>query len=110
MEVRIAVRVYQTKNGRLPFIEWLKSVKDVTARHSIQTRIRRVEVTGNTGDYKYLKGGVYEMRIHKSPGYRIYYGLDGKTLIVLLAGGEKGTQKRDIKKAKGYWQDYISSK
>lgn len=91
-------------------MEWLKCVKNATVRHSIQARIRRIEVSGHAGDYKYLKGGVYEIRIHKSPGYRIYYGLEGKTLIILLAGGEKGTQKKDIKKAKGYWQDYISSK
>ena len=104
------IQVYRTETGKQPFVEWLKSVKDATVRHSVQVRIRRIEVSGHIGDYKNLKDGMYEMRIHKSPGYRIYYGLDGKTLIVLLAGGEKGTQKRDIKKAKEYWQDYLSSK
>ena len=91
-------------------MEWLKSVKDTTARHAVQTRIRRIEVSGDTGDCKYLKGGVYEMRIHKNPGYRIYYALESGTLIILLIGGVKGNQKRDIKKAKEYWQDYLNSK
>ena len=101
------IKIYRTATGKLPFIEWLKSVKNTTARHLIQTRIRRIEVSGNVGDYKNLKDGVYEMRIHKSPGYRIYYGLEGKALIILLVGGEKGNQKRDINKAKEYWQDYL---
>lgn len=102
-----AIKIYRTATGKLPFVEWLKSLKDTTVRHTVQTRIRRIEVSGHIGDYKNLKDGVYEMRIHKSRGYRIYYGLEGDTIIILLVGGEKGTQKKDIKKAKEYWQSYL---
>ena len=65
---------------------------------------------GNFGDHKSVGGGVMERRIFSSPALRVYYAMDGKELVILLAGGTKQNQDRDIEKAKGYWTDYKSRK
>jgi putative addiction module killer protein len=70
----------------------------------VLARLRRVEQS-NFGDCDSVGGGVYELRIHYGAGYRVYFGLDGN-LVVLLNGGSKSTQDRDIRTAKGYWEDY----
>ncbi|MBF5058634.1 type II toxin-antitoxin system RelE/ParE family toxin [Candidatus Neptunochlamydia vexilliferae] len=73
-------------------------------------RIARLEV-GNFGDAKAIKGcrGLYELRIHIGPGYRIYFGRQGNIMVILLSGGKKGTQRQDILKAGEYWQDYLEN-
>ena len=68
-------------------------------------RLERVRL-GNLGDWKAVGEGVSELRIEAGPGYRVYYGQDGKSIVILLCGGSKATQTRDIKHAKLYWQDY----
>lgn len=68
-------------------------------------RIARLRL-GNLGDSKSVGQGVYELRVHFGPGYRIYYGLDGEKLVLLLCGGDKKTQKKDIEKAKAFWENY----
>jgi putative addiction module killer protein len=68
-------------------------------------RLKRVEL-GNLGDHHGVGEGVYELRIDFGPGYRVYFGEDGKRLVVLLIGGTKKTQRRDIETAKRYWSDY----
>ena len=65
---------------------------------------------GNLGDWKSVGAGVYEMRIDCGPGYRLYFGLDGLKLVILLAGGNKRSQESDIKHAKSYWHDYQERK
>lgn len=74
---------------------------------AVAARLARVE-GGNLGDCKTIKGGqgVKELRIPKGPGYRIYFGEDGDTIVILLTGGGKGSQKKDIEKAKAFWKDY----
>lgn len=74
------------------------------------TRLARIR-KGNLGDCKAVQGGIglYEIRIHFGPGYRIYYGVKGKQILLLLCGGDKGAQKNDILKAKKYWCDYLKS-
>lgn len=67
-------------------------------------------VDGNFGDRKAIGDGVHEARLHTGSGYRIYYGLDHATLVILLAGGTKGSQERDIEKAKARWKDYNDRK
>lgn len=63
---------------------------------------------GNFGDAKSVGGGVYELRVDLGPGYRIYYGLEGIRVVVLLVGGDKATQTKDIESAKAYWADYTA--
>jgi putative addiction module killer protein len=78
------------------YAEWFKRLKDRQARAHINTRIRRLSL-GNPGDVKSVGQGVSELRIDYGPGYRVYFVQRGETLVILLAGGDKRTQKRDIK-------------
>lgn len=80
------------------YTKWFGRLRDRQARARILARIRRLSL-GNPGDVASVGEGVSEMRIHHGPGYRIYYTERGQTLVVLLAGGDKRTQKRDIKLA-----------
>ena len=96
---------YETENGRCPFSEWLDGLKDIAARAIIRKRLNRIRI-GNFGHTRSVGEGVFELKIDFGPGYRVYYGLDGDTLVVLLCGGDKGSQERDIRKANEYWQDY----
>lgn len=80
------------------FSKWLFSLRDLQARFRIQARIDRFE-EGNFGDIKPVGEGVSEMRIHYGPGYRVYFVQRGSELIILLAGGDKDSQSKDIKKA-----------
>jgi putative addiction module killer protein len=81
------------------FARWFAGLRDRRARRRIQARIDRLEI-GNPGDVKPVGDGVSEMRIDYGPGYRVYFVQRGRTLIVLLAGGDKGTQERDIAAAR----------
>ena len=77
---------------------WFKSLRDRQARARIRARVRRLEA-GHPGDARPVGGGVVEMRVDYGPGYRVYYCRRGQSVVVLLAGGDKGSQARDIKKA-----------
>ena len=99
------IQHYTTPDGRIPFTEWLNSLRDRRARVRIQFRLRRVS-SGNLGDYRSVGEGVYELRIDYGPGYRVYFGQVGTTIVLLLCGGDKSTQAADIRKAKEYWTDY----
>lgn len=81
------------------FDEWLKALRDSTAKARILARIRSAEA-GNFGDCEPVGDGISEMRIHVGPGYRLYYCRRGKVVYLLLCGGDKSTQKKDIKMAK----------
>ena len=80
------------------FALWLDALSDLRARARIQARIERLAM-GNAGDVKPIREGVSELRIDYGPGYRVYFKKRGRTLIVLLAGGDKSSQARDIKTA-----------
>ena len=97
--------IYVTSAGRRPFRIWLESLKDETGRARVLARLERVE-DGNLGDHKPVGGGVMELRVDYGPGYRVYCAQDGLITVVLLCGGSKGAQKRDISRAKDYWLDY----
>jgi putative addiction module killer protein len=101
---------YETLSSKIPFDDWIKNLRDHKAQGIILARLRRFAVTGHAGDYKFIGQGVFELRIHYGPGYRIYYGEDGMTLVLLLCGGDKSTQHRDMEQARRYWQDYRSQK
>ena len=96
---------YRREDGSEPFTEWLASVRDRVAQARIRIRLRQVE-TGNMGDCQPIGEGVVELRVHVGGGYRVYCGQRGKTLVILLCGGDKGSQKADIKRAKNYWADW----
>lgn len=83
---------YQTADGKTPLTEWLDALRDGTARARIVARLDRLKV-GLLGDWKTAGEGVCELRIDYGPGYRVYYGQDGNTLIILLCGGDKRTQQ-----------------
>lgn len=96
---------YVTPNGKIPFSEWLDSLRDRRARVRIKLRLDRIE-QGNLGDYRSVGAGVFELRIDYGPGYRVYFGQVGSTIVLLLCGGDKSTQEQDIRKAQEYWEDY----
>jgi putative addiction module killer protein len=100
------IRQYIKSNGKIPFDEWLESLKVLKTRTKIETRLKRLKL-GNFGDCKSVGEGVYELRINYGSGYRIYFGKIGKIIILLLCGGDKSSQNQDILKAKEYWNDYI---
>ncbi len=83
----------------IAFSEWLKALRDKNAAARIAVRIRRLEL-GNPGDIKSVGDGVSEMRIDYGPGYRLYLTYTGRTLVILLCGGDKSSQARDIAQAK----------
>ncbi len=96
---------YKSEDGKAPFREWLEALRDINGRAKIRIRLDRARL-GNLGDHKHLDNGVWEIRIDYGPGYRIYFTKEGKQLVLLLIGGDKGTQKRDIAQAAGYLQNY----
>jgi putative addiction module killer protein len=81
------------------YIDWFNRLKDVTARTRITSRVDRLE-EGNPGDARSVGSGIVELKINAGPGYRVYYTQRGDTLILLLCGGDKSTQSRDIARAK----------
>jgi len=101
----VEVRNYETAAGEEPLAQWLESLRDRQARARIVARMDRLKV-GLFGDWKSVGEGVSELRIDHGPGYRVYYGQEGKVLVLLLCGGDKSTQAKDIEKAHGYWKDY----
>ena len=99
------LRIFVTEEGSEPFSEWLTSLRDIKARAKIRVRLDRVSL-GNLGDSHGLGEGLQELRIDYGPGYRVYLGQEGETIVLLLCGGDKSTQTKDIEKAKRYWNEY----
>lgn len=99
------IQIYRSANGRQPFTEWLESIRDRGTRRRIRARLTQLEY-GNFGDSKSIGGGVFELRLRFGAGYRIYFGQIGNTIILLLCGGDKSSQTRDIERAKTYWLAY----
>lgn len=99
------ILTYVKEDGSAPFNDWLEALRDRKARAIIRTRINRIRL-GNLGDCKSVGEGVSELRLKFGAGYRIYFGQFGDTIIILLSGGDKSSQNKDIKQAKTYWQDY----
>ena len=104
----IEVVRYIGSDGSDDFGTWLEQ-QNAELRARILTRIDRVEL-GNFGDHKGVGGGVFELRFHHGPGYRVYYGRDGDRLVILLAGGTKKRQARDINRAIANWRAWKEEK
>lgn len=103
------IRKYRCANGRVPFDEWINGIKDVNTRARLLKRLDKLQL-GNPGDWNPVGNGIFELREHFSKGFRIYYGMEKRTVILLLCGGDKATQAKDIRKAKLYWQEYKEGK
>jgi putative addiction module killer protein len=107
MSALFEIREY-TGGDRSPFAEWFDELDSVTAAR-VDRYIRRLE-SGNFGAAKVVGEGVSELRLDFGPGYRVYFGRDGKTLIILLGGGSKRRQDADIAAAIGRWKRYQQTK
>ena len=101
----VEVRRYVTETGKDVFGEWLAELKDARARAKVAARVARL-ATGNFGDCKALRDGVWELRIDWGPGYRVYYAMVERACVLLLCGGDKRRQAADIQRAVEYWNDY----
>ena len=101
----LTVREFLDDGGRSPFREWLLELHQAV-RARIQARLLRFEL-GNLGDHKQVGGGVWEARLDFGPGYRVYFGRSGRELVLLLLGGDKSSQRKDISRAKEYWATYL---
>jgi putative addiction module killer protein len=99
------VRRYRTEDGREVVTEWLASLRDIRARARIAARLDRLKA-GNLGDTKPLRDGVSELRVDYGPGYRVYFGVVGFQVILLLCGGDKRGQSADIDRAVAYLADF----
>src|SRR5882724_234934 len=96
---------FRASEGEVPFEKWLDDLGDKRAVARVLARLARVR-QGNLGDCKPVGEGVSELRVDYGPGYRIYFGQQDRALIVLLCGGDKRTQERDIRLAKQYWHEF----
>ena len=100
----IEIREYVDAQGRSPFGRWFEGL-NATAAARVRTVLARMEA-GNLSNVRGVGGGVLERRIDLGPGYRVYFGRDGDALIVLLVGGTKARQQRDVEQAGELWQEY----
>lgn len=106
--MNLVIREYVDEEGVSPFGRWFGKLDPVAAAR-IATALYRLE-NGNTSNVKALGGGISEYKIHFGPGYRIYFGMDSQTLVVLLAGGTKKRQNRDVETARIHWRRYLQLK
>ena len=97
---------YLTEDGTDLYQEWVDTLRDTRAKVAVLRRVDRAAL-GNFGDHKSCRDGVSEMRVDVGPGYRVYYFQHGKTLVVLLCGGDKRSQDADISRAVAYRTDFL---
>lgn len=102
------LRVYETSSGTFPFDDWLDNLRDAKGRARIEVRLDRLE-QGNFGDCEPVGEGVFELKMDFGPGYRAYFAEENSAIVLLLIGGDKSTQAKDIKTAKSYWRQHRKS-
>ncbi len=107
--VRRQIEYFEDERGRFPAHEWLDALKDKMTRVIIKGRIRRLEA-GNFGHTRSLGEGIIELKIDYGPGFRVYLGLEGNSLVVILVIGDKSSQSKDINLAKARWKDHQERK
>lgn len=100
---------YQNDKGSEPFTDWLNALRDHSNRRRILVRLRRLE-QGNYGDCSPIGEGLSELRLFFGSGYRVYFGEDEGNIIVILCGGDKSSQSKDITYAKSCWKEYLNDK
>lgn len=101
--------VYVMEGGRRPYVEWVSRLRDEAAVLRIRRRLLALELEGHFGDFRPVGDGVFELRFHFGPGYRVYFGQRGTTIVVLLCGGDKQSQEKDIIRAKEYYADWLAN-
>ena len=99
------IRKLELDSGEIPFDIWFVSLDDTKLQAAVDSRLARVRA-GNFGDFKGVGAGVFELRIDKGPGLRVYYGLYGRQVVILIGGGDKSTQPRDILRAQQLWKQF----
>lgn len=99
------IKKLELENGEVPFDKWFDSLRDMRMQAAVDARLVRVRA-GNFGDSKSVGGGVFELRLALGPGLRVYYGLRGQQIVILLGGGDKSSQTRDIRRAQQLWQQF----
>ena len=104
----LEIRYYMAPGGRQPFGEWFAELEAVAQAKATRAMVRLAQ--GSFSNVKSVGEGVLEYRIDFGPGYRVYFGRDGEMLVILLTGGTKKRQQRDIDAAHSFWQDYKQSK
>jgi putative addiction module killer protein len=104
----VDVLEYLDRQGRSPFAAWFDDL-DPAAAAKVAATVTRLSL-GNMSNVKGVGAGVFETKIAFGPGYRVYFGKDGESLVILLAGGTKQRQQQDIKAAQERWQDYKDRK
>ena len=102
------IEYYVTATGGVPFVKWRDEL-DLKVRATVAARLSRLEL-GNEGVSKALGEGIYELKIDIGPGYRVYFGKVGHVIVVILAGGTKRHQNKDIQKAKIYWREWLQNR
>ena len=98
------VLIYEDQDGKAPYSDWVDGLRDKQGAVKIEFRVRRIRL-GNLGHWEPVGEGVFELKIDHGPGYRVYFGRIG-TMVVLLCGGDKKTQRRDVVQAKEFWRDF----
>ncbi len=106
--MQFSINEYQTTDGHSPFSKWFDNL-NASAAAKVRVAIARIEL-GNFSNSKAVGSSVWEIKIDFGPGYRVYYGKDGDKIIILLAGGTKKRQQRDIEKAKELWLEFKKRK
>lgn len=101
------IKKLELQNGLIPFDEWFDSLRDQRMQAAVDARLARVRA-GNFDDCKSVGDGVFELRIAFGPGLRVYYGLHGRKIVVLIGGGNKSRQPRDIRRAHELWQQFTN--
>ena len=101
------LRHYVDLDGQDQFVQWLGKLKDRQARARVAVRLTRLE-NGNFGDCKPVGDGIWELRVDWGPGYRVYYAIEGKNVVLLCEGGDKRTQTADISRAIARWNEWQS--
>jgi putative addiction module killer protein len=99
------LRTYESSPGKAPYNDWMADLRDAKGRAVIRIRVDRLEA-GNFGNCEPVGSGVSELKIDFGPGYRVYFAEDGPEVVLLLIGGDKDSQPKDVKTAKAYWKTY----
>lgn len=105
MNINFEILRYQTSDGEQPYTNWIHGLKDRRAANLIHARVDRLE-SGHVGTVRHIENKVWEMKIDFGPGYRVYFYREGHRIVILLCGGDKSSQERDIRRAIQYAADY----